>query len=329
MPRPNTTEILPLDEYDYVIVSFSGGKDSTACYLHMLDLGVPDAKIQLWHQDVDNGVPLMDWPCTPEYCAAFGETFGVKTFFQGRSGGFKAEMLREDRRTNPVRFQRQDGTTSTVGGTTGKRSTRRKFPQVSADLKVRWCSAYLKIDVAARALNNDPAFRNAKILFVTGERRQESAARSKYAEMEKHRCNSQSRRVDHWRVIIDWPEERVWELLHRYRVDPHPAYKLGWGRVSCMSCIFGDSDQWASLRELSPAWFRRIATYEIEFGCTIRQAVDVTQLADRGKSFLPRDSRELREIALGVIPYRPRRTYVGARIWRLPLGAFKTCGGPT
>jgi hypothetical protein len=33
--------------------------------------------------------------------------------------------------------------------------TRLKFPQVSADLNVRWCSAYLKIDVMARVLSPD------------------------------------------------------------------------------------------------------------------------------------------------------------------------------
>lgn len=327
--RPNTTELLPLDEYDHVIVSFSGGKDSTACYFHMLDLGVPNDKIQLWHQDVDNGVPLMDWPCTPEYCEAFGETFGVRTLFQGRLGGFHAEMMREESRTNPVRFQRQDGTTTSVGGVTGKFSTRRKFPQISPNLNVRRCSAYLKIDVAARALNNDPAFLGAKILFVTGERRQESAARAQYAEREKHRCNSRRRRVDQWRAIIDWPEERVWDIMRRRCVDPHPAYKLGWGRVSCMSCIFGDADQWASLRALSPEWFERIAALEVEFGCTIRQKINVVELANRGTVFLPEDSEALRDIALGKVPYQPRRTLVEEGSWQHPPGAFKHCGGPT
>lgn len=37
------------DEYERVVVFTSGGKDSTACVLHLLDLGVPKAKIEL-HQ---------------------------------------------------------------------------------------------------------------------------------------------------------------------------------------------------------------------------------------------------------------------------------------
>jgi 3'-phosphoadenosine 5'-phosphosulfate sulfotransferase (PAPS reductase)/FAD synthetase len=62
------------------------------------------------------------------------------------------------------------------------------FPQVSADLSVRWCSAYLKIDVAALSISNDPWFKGSrKVLYLSGERRQESSARSRYAEMEQHR----------------------------------------------------------------------------------------------------------------------------------------------
>lgn len=52
--------------YDVVIVAFSGGKDSLACLLHLLELGVPRSKIELWHHDVDGreGSTLMDWPCS-------------------------------------------------------------------------------------------------------------------------------------------------------------------------------------------------------------------------------------------------------------------------
>ena len=45
-----------------------------------------------------------------------------------------------------------------------------KFPQVSADLSVRWCSAYLKIDVMARVLANDPAYQGKKIVTVPSPR---------------------------------------------------------------------------------------------------------------------------------------------------------------
>ncbi|GEP97674.1 hypothetical protein CCY01nite_39340 [Chitinophaga cymbidii] len=39
--------------YDYYLIMFSGGKDSTACLLHLLDLGIPKHRIELWHQLMD------------------------------------------------------------------------------------------------------------------------------------------------------------------------------------------------------------------------------------------------------------------------------------
>lgn len=42
-----------LATYDHIIVAFSGGKDSWACLLHLLDLDVERKKIELWHHLVD------------------------------------------------------------------------------------------------------------------------------------------------------------------------------------------------------------------------------------------------------------------------------------
>lgn len=44
-------KLLPLEDYDLIIVLFSGGKDSLACYLKLLEMGVPKEKIELWHHD--------------------------------------------------------------------------------------------------------------------------------------------------------------------------------------------------------------------------------------------------------------------------------------
>ena len=43
--------LLPLEEYDHIIVLFSGGKDSAAAYYRLLEMGVPKNKIELWHHD--------------------------------------------------------------------------------------------------------------------------------------------------------------------------------------------------------------------------------------------------------------------------------------
>lgn len=58
--------------YDRVCIAFSGGKDSLALLLHVLELGVPREKIELHHHLVDGreGSTLMDWPITESYCEA-------------------------------------------------------------------------------------------------------------------------------------------------------------------------------------------------------------------------------------------------------------------
>ncbi len=332
--RPDTRVLLPLHLYDLCIVSFSGGKDSLALVLDLLDRGVPRDRIQLWHQDVDGeqGIdqPLFDWPCTRSYVKAVGKTLGIRVLFQFRMGGFLGELLKEDARTRPVSFDRQDGTVGTAGGIKGRIGTRLRFPQATANLAVRWCSPLLKIDVAALAITNEPTFKDGKrLLFLTGERREESANRATYAEKEPHRCDRRCRRVDAWRPVIDWDEGRVWETIRRHGIMPHPAYRLGFPRVSCMTCIFGGPDQWASVRRIAPARFARIAAFEKQFGSTIKRGVTVWELADRGTPYPQCDDGALVILAISD-SYPAEQVLVPAgEEWELPAGAFRRGGGPS
>jgi len=91
----------------------------------------------------------MDWPCTTAYCQAVARALDVPLYLSWREGGFLREMLRDGTPTAPICFQTPDGTMQRAGGA-GQPGTRLRFPQVSADLSQRWCSAYLKIDCATR-----------------------------------------------------------------------------------------------------------------------------------------------------------------------------------
>lgn len=327
--RPDTSQLLPFNEYDLIIVSFSGGKDSLACLLHLLEQDVPERKLELWHQAVD-GQPghserFFDWPCTESYCKAVARLVEIPLRFQWRVGGFEREINKVNAPLAPSGFQLPGGRIGSSGGQ-GTPNTRLMFPAPVASLQTRWCSAILKIDVASAAINNDPRLKSAKVLVVTGERRQESNNRARYATVEEHRSNTQSRRVDQWRPILDWREEKVWEIIERWRINPHPAYHLGWSRVSCLSCIFGNPDQWASVRQIEPKMFEKILAYEHEFGRTIQQSGDIEHLANKGKSFLP-DDPEMIRLALSE-HYPEDLILVPEGKWVLPRGAFKRSGGP-
>lgn len=311
--------------YDQIIVSYSGGKDSTACALLMKEYGIPVEKVWLWHQCVDGrgdtSVKFFDWPSTEGYVTKFSELVGMKLDFQWRHYGFYGELTRQDSLSNDVSFTRNGETTHlpTVGG---KASTRLKWPAKTASLNTRWCSAYLKIDVAARALSNHPDLKGKRVLFITGERREESTARSKYKEAELHRCNSKSRLVHHWRPVIDWKEQDVWTVMENNRIMPHPAYFLGFPRLSCRSCIFYSANHWATLNKVAPEVIREIAEIEQELGFTLDNKFTVMELINKGKSLLRQENRPFIKLAT--------TEYVGEIVtdkWILPAGAFGAGGG--
>lgn len=163
--------------------------------------------------------------------------------------------------------------------------TRRKFPQVAADLSVRWCSAYLKIDACNMALTNDLHFRDSRTLVVTGERGEESCNRANYSVFEPNKADLRNgkryqRHIDHYRPVHGWLEEKVWEIIQRWSIAPHPCYTISWARCSCSCCIFGSVNQWASIRKIAPKQFQKVADYEKEFGVTIHRTKSVTERAD-------------------------------------------------
>lgn len=312
--------------YDTYIVSFSGGKDSTACFLYLLDQGVPLNKIELWHQEVDGREKtFFDWEITPDYCRKFAEAFGVKIFFQWKVGGFKRELLKENDRTASTHFELTDGTIKSAGGTKGIISTRRKFPQLSGDLRVRWCSSYLKIDVCSTAIRNDPRFRNSRTLVISGERGEESEQRKHYAIFEPDKADNRDnkklrRHVDRFRPIRDWKEEQVWQIIERYRVRVHPCYYMGWSRCSCKFCIFGNRDQFASAAFISPAQIKEIIKLERDFKYTMKRDIDLPSFISTGTPY-QYITYQLMTLATSY-NYDQPVILPSSETWLLPSGAY-------
>ena len=316
--------------YDKYIVAFSGGKDSTALFLHLLDLGIPKEKIELWHHDIDGGgKTFMDWEITPDYCREFAKAFGVPLYFSWKEGGIEREMLRDEQLTAPIVFEDENWNLQKTGGTTGKLSTRQKFPQISPDLSVRWCSAYLKIDVMSAAIRNQDRFRGIKTIVLSGERGEESPARAKYEILEADRSDLRDgkkyqRYVDRWRPIRDWTEQEVWDIIERYKVRVHPAYYLGWGRVSCKFCIFGNADQFKSAATISPDQAERLIELEEQFGTTMKRNKSLRELLEDGEAY-DAMSDELVKLAISEEYTEP----MFMDEWILPAGAFGEGCGPS
>lgn len=320
-----------LESYDRIVVAFSGGKDSLAALLLLRDRGVDMRKVELWHHDVDGGGRLfMDWACTPDYCRAVARHLGVPIYFSQRDGGIEREMGRHGTPTAPVTTEAPGNKVLVVGGK-GPAGTRGLFPQVSPDLRVRWCSAYVKIDVMDSAIRAQERFTVGRTLVITGERAEESANRARYATFEPHRADNRDgarspRYIDHWRPIHDWSEVRVWAIIERHGIVPHVAYQLGWNRLSCMTCIFGSANQWATIRAVFSHRFEIIAQKEAATGRTIQRKASVRQLADAGTPYPAALSRP--DLVAQANSHEWTLPIV-TNAWTLPAGAFGENAGPT
>jgi 3'-phosphoadenosine 5'-phosphosulfate sulfotransferase (PAPS reductase)/FAD synthetase len=387
-------ELLPLEEYDLIVVLFSGGKDSTACFLKLLELGVPKEKIELWHHDIDGGHPsrTMDWKCTRNYVEAVAKAFGVTLRVSYRVNGFFGELYRigasepiewidpdtrEVKQCKPSRnylkcMEIKEQATEEMEELLKQYGHRMKFPAKSPDLSKRWCSAYLKICVADSVVANldslheleqlggkrmkfpakggthqgrwcsgnlkaavqdsvtsnlEQTKQDKKILIVSGERRGESAGRAKYNEMEIHRTNAEKRshRIVHqWRCCIDYTEKDVWEVLKRNKVNPHPCYRIGWNRCSCMTCIFSTPRLFAGIKELFPDEWEALKQDERILGFTLDNKMDLETFVGCTPSCVVRDDKEaLNSILTGKFS----EDDVFVDDWKYPVGAFHGADG--
>ena len=326
------------------IVAFSGGKDSIAMVLHLLELGVPKSQIELWHHDVDgHGEELFDWKVTPEYCKAFADAMGITLLFSYREGGIVKRLLRNNEPRGNVWYQTPDFQWHMIESDQTALNTGGRFPSVSADLQSRWCSSEVKIDVASTILANDPRLQGTaeepvEIIFCTGERHDESTKRATYEELQVYKRGrfTQKRKVLAWRPIIEYKESDVWELLQKWNIQPHPCYFIGWSRCSCQLCIFNGPDYWQTALIISTQKVIRIRELEIETASfevnagkehTLYNKKDIFDKCSEGTAVVDTEDDKMKFWIRQATEKFTMPIFVEGE-WILPIGAFKTenCG---
>jgi 3'-phosphoadenosine 5'-phosphosulfate sulfotransferase (PAPS reductase)/FAD synthetase len=344
---------IDLDAYDIFVLCMSGGKDSIACLDVLIQSGVPASKIEMWHHLVDGNETdknFMDWTFMDDYVKKLGLAFGIPVYNSWLKHGFEGEMLKENSTAHNHVFDTPDGFVE-LGRDPKFTGTRLKFPQVSGDLRVRWCSSALKIEVGKRSLAAQERFLNKNTLFITGERREESPGRARYNQLEPHYCDTmrpkalpkskwvngvktyggtpkprKPRKVDTWRPVLHYSEEQVWEAIERLNVIPPVPYRAGWSRSSCQTCIFNEDDLWSTVRKYWPERIKAILKYEKKFNLTIdRKGRNVEQRANDGTPLVIDDEALLNQI---VSKEYTLPIFAKKGEWELPKGAFgKTISG--
>ena len=300
-----------------ILVAFSGGKDSIAMVLFLLELGISKDRIILHHHLVDGKEnDLFDWKCTEGYCIAFAKQFGLKLLFSYRKGGIIREVMRNNECKQDVYFQKEPNGIFHIAESNKKAiNTRLKFPAVSGSLITRWCSATVKIEVLRTAIAHNEEYQ-CEIYILTGERREESTNRAKYCAIEVNATNTKKRSATSIRLILDWTEQEVWDIMKRWKVQPHPCYMLGWNRCSCQLCIFGSANIWATINIIEPKKIETISSYEQEIKFTLYNNQTIYDKVNKGVPFLEMDLYWINQS-------RNFTTPIITNNWVLPKGAFK------
>ena len=301
-----------------ILVAFSGGKDSVALALYLLEQGIVPGRIHLHHHDVDGGGPnIFDWPCTLSYCQAFAKALDLPLYISFRAGGIAREIYRRNEPRQDVFFQKMPGADFfRIPANKDALNSREKFPAISSNLSLRWCSSTVKIDVLASVVCHHPDYQS-ELVVLTGERKEESKARSRYKYVEPYRSATQTREAIHGRLILDYPELAVWNIMARYHIQPHPAYMLGWNRCSCQTCIFGDPNIWATLALIDPGKIAAIHKMEKDIQFTMYPGGSIWNRVKSGQALSELDpfwvAQSLGRFTAPILVDQ----------WGLPLGAFR------
>lgn len=107
-----------------------------------------------------------------------------------------------------------------------------------------------------------------KCLFLSGERRDESAGRAKLPELEYHSTTLKTKRVAdftcHWyRPCLDYEKKQMFHWGKELKLEPHPYYDYV-GRCSCMFCMFMPDSHAAENMKRYPEMAKKYVRAEIK-----------------------------------------------------------------
>ena len=194
-----------------LVVSVSGGKDSTAMCLHLFELGYSK-------DDFDRVFMNTGWEhaSTYEYLNELENTIGTIT-------KLTADVkVRPEHEEYVKHFEDRLGFESPF--------IRNIFYQRNFPTRLRrWCTRLLKIAPIKRYFDS----LEYDYINVVGIRKEESFSRSKMDEWEW----SEAFDCWVWRPLIDWTEQDVIDIHKRFNLRPNSLYLNGSTRVGCWPCI--------------------------------------------------------------------------------------------
>ena len=233
--------------WDHIVISISGGKDSSVLMKYALD-NYPKEKLICVHAEID-----IDWkeilPMVKEQCKFFDlPLIIVKAIdMKKKEVGFLDILIRprKDRKTGKLKEN--------------------LFPARGA----QWCTTALKIgpiDKYCRTFKGN-------VLVLIGERREESHERAK---LEAWRPNKKDTLKDGTRTVIkhspilDYTKKQVWDIINKNKIPVHPCYSWGVSRASCAICIFSSRKEIGIAAEKAPEIVKKYLEAEKKISHTFK-----------------------------------------------------------
>ncbi|MCI8335530.1 MAG: phosphoadenosine phosphosulfate reductase family protein [Lachnospiraceae bacterium] len=128
---------------------------------------------------------------------------------------------------------------------------------------MRWCCSMFKTGPITRVINS--LYRNQQILTFYGIRKFESVSRSKYNRVEDDAESVKIQQQTVASPIFFWKDMDVWLYLLAEGVDFNEAYRLGYDRVGCWCCPNNNQRAQFLSRIYMPKKFKEWRDFLIEF----------------------------------------------------------------
>lgn len=179
-----------------VVISFSGGKDSTATADVVIKALSNPSLVHIF------GNTTLEFPSTIEYAERYRDNHPQAIFQIAKNNEQNFMDVCEDIGP-PARM-------------------------------MRWCCSMFKTGPITRVINS--LYRNQQILTFYGIRKSESVSRSKYNRIEDDAESVKIQQQTVASPIFFWKDIDIWLYILSEGVDFNDAYRLGYDRVGCWCC---------------------------------------------------------------------------------------------
>ena len=283
------------------VLSFSGGKDSTAMYLLALEQGVDFLPVfadtghehDLTYEYVRNISRLTGGPEVKWVRADFSAAFARKRMFIARDARTGRRNGRKIRWSNKAKRRALSVLYPSGIPFLDLCMLKGRFPSTRA----RFCSEELKHHPLFFEVIDPLMEAGETVISWQGVRAEESRNRAGLARIEKVGGG-----LFNYRPIHSWTWRQVFDIHRRHNVEPNLLYSRGCSRVGCMPCIHARKSEILSISKYFPDEIDRMAEWERRVSLASKRqqstffAADKTPGAHRGDRNMPvPDIREVVE----------------------------------